>query len=519
LFGEYCVRDVEATRAIFKLLKPLSPNEHHLWLLDQDINDRGYAIDVPLVHTLAHLVDEARNELDHSLKDLTAGAVCTSRQNQRLLLWIFLETWLELPDLKEDTVVKVLGTVNLPDNVRTVLQNRLKASRSSVLKLKTLASAVSNDNRLRGTLQFMGASRTGRWAGRVFQPQNLPRPSTPHEEIEESLDSGSYPQDNLLRFASDSIRSCIVAPKGKKLVVADLSGIEARVLAWCAGEQWKVDAFKSGEDIYVTTYARTFNLPPRAVTNDQRDIGKVMELALGYQGGAGVFLKMASNRGLNLNDFANAVREIAPLDTWEEAESFCLWMQSEHPEFAIEDLTIGTACELVKKAWRNKHPFVQSLWKDCDDAFEYTLNIGNRISVRRKAPDAPTLQMRKVAGNIYLTLPTGRDLVYRDVGVGKTYLSVDVRGIGSRRDTTYGGKLTENIVQAISRDILCEGMKNATEAGYPIVLTVHDEIVCEVPDSDEFSSDTLCALMTKNPSWATGLPLNAKGFEAKRYRK
>ncbi|XCD55928.1 DNA polymerase, partial (plasmid) [Candidatus Liberibacter asiaticus] len=374
------------------------------------------------------------------------------------------------------------------------------------------------DGRLRGTLQFYGASRTGRWSGCVFQPQNLPRQERSEEILTQTiqaLNRGETIADPL-GLASDCVRSCIIASNGKKLVVADLAGIEARVLAWMAGEQWKLKAFANGEDIYVTTYAKAFNTPIDKVSKEQRAIGKVMELALGYQGGAKVFKTMASHCGLDLQQFSQNVKSTSTFEDWEQAESHHLWMQENHPEHAIEDLFIGTACERVKKAWRQKHSRVSELWNELHQAFEQTIENGKAI-IARKRRDVPLVYMKKDKNNLILMLPSGRSLVYRDVGNNRSYLNTATSQL--MRERTYGGKLTENIVQAISRDILCEGMKNATKNGYDIVLTVHDEIVSETPDIPYFSVGTLCSLMTKNPSWAKGFPLKAEGYEAKRYRK
>ncbi|MDI1494564.1 MAG: DNA polymerase [Candidatus Liberibacter asiaticus] len=520
LFGEYCKGDVTVTREIFKRLEPLSSKEQELWYLDQTINDRGYCVDVALAHTLNQIVDVERTKLDQELESLTYGLVSSSRCLEKLKTWLFLETGLHLEDLTETTCQRVLSSnKKLTPQAIQVFNNRMRASRSAVLKLNTLVEAMNSDGRLRGTLQFLGASRTGRWSGCVFPPQNLPRPSRSHEELDQiitHLPTSITSDPDPLQIISDCVRSCVIASEGKKLVVADLAGIEARVLAWMAGEQWKLKAFETGEDLYVTTYARSFNVAPAQVTKDQRAIGKVMELALGYQGGAKAFQKMASTTGLNLNTFAHLVKTNSAPEEWEDAENFCRWMQENHPEHAIEDLFIGTACERVKKAWRQKHSRVSELWNELHQAFEQTIENGKAI-IARKRRDVPLVYMKKDKNNLILMLPSGRSLVYRDVGNNRSYLNTTTRQL--TREYTYGGKLTENIVQAVSRDILAEGMMNATKAGYDIVLTVHDEIVCETPDTDEFNASMLYHLMTSNPSWAKGLPLKAEGYESKRYRK
>nr|BAH96670.1 DNA-directed DNA polymerase [Candidatus Liberibacter asiaticus] len=518
LFGEYCKRDVEATRELFKRLIPLSDGERDLWLLDQTINDRGYRIDLDLVLKLQELIAQERKKLDEDIVKLTDGIIRSSRQTYTLRMYLFLITGIDLVDMSEGTLKSILSHSNITQLAKDLILNRLASSGSAILKLNTLSETVSSDGRLRGTLQFYGASRTGRWSGCVFQPQNLPRQERSEEILTQTiqaLNRGETIADPL-GLASDCVRSCIIASNGKKLVVADLAGIEARVLAWIAGEDWKIKAFANGEDIYVTTYAKAFNTPIDKVSKEQRAIGKVMELALGYQGGAKVFKTMASHCGLDLQQFSQNVKSTSTFEDWEQAESHHLWMQDQYPEFAVKDKLIGTACELVKKAWRAKHQGVLQLWKDLTEGFACVVQEGGSISARRVA-NVPRLVMRRHKRDVHIVLPSSRRLVYSDVKGDCSYLNTATSQL--MRERTYGGKLTENIVQAISRDILCEGMKNATKNGYDIVLTVHDEIVSETPDTPYFSVGTLCSLMTKNPSWAKGLPLKAEGYEAKRYRK
>lgn len=518
LFGEYCKRDVEATRELYKRLNPLSKSERNLWLLDQMINDRGYMIDLELVTKLQNLISTERERLDEEMNILTNGIVHSARRTELLNKYLFLMEGVDLPDMSEDTIKTTLAQVHITENAKAILANRLASSQSAILKLNTLSKAVNSDGRLRGTLQFYGASRTGRWSGCVFQPQNLPRQQRSVSELEQDiqtlLSDGTI--KDPLSFASDCVRSCIIASNGKKLVVADLAGIEARVLAWIAGEQWKLDAFRQEEDVYVTSYAKAFNVSIASVTKEQRAIGKVMELALGYQGGAKVFQTMASNLGLDLQRFSENVRKTATIEDWEQAETRCIWMQETYPEYAVEDLFIGTACELVKTAWRTKHKQVVQLWKDCEEGFDCVVKEGRSI-VARRANCVPRLVMKKQNQNVIITLPSQRNLVYADVKHDRSYLNSATSQL--IRERTYGGKLTENIVQAVSRDILIQGMINATQAGYPIVLTVHDEIVCEVPDTSEYNIQTLCNLMIQPPIWAQSLPLKAEGYEAKRYRK
>ncbi|MEG8099547.1 DNA polymerase [Candidatus Liberibacter brunswickensis] len=515
LFKQYCQKDVEACREIFKRLPPIPKSEESLWILDQEINDRGYCIDLELAKKADNFVVNWLYQLDQEIRDLTEGKLYSSRCVSAFLKWLLDYEHIDLPDLQEATILNILKCQYLSSRATQLLKNRLDASRSAPRKLTTLLEATSKDGRLRGTLQFYGASRTGRWAGRVFQPQNLPRPQRSNAEIEQAIDEFLYVDDvkNPIEKASDCVRSCIIAPQGKKIIVADLSGIEARVLAWVAGEQWKLDAFAQGDDIYKLAYAKAFNIPVSAVTKDQRAIGKVMELALGYQGGARAFISMAQGTGMDLKSMAEQVKLTALSDDWQQAESMALWMQEHHPNNSIDDLFIGTACELLKTAWRAKHPKVVKLWELMQNAFKEILKSDNTI-LRIN----PFLTIKKQEQNVKIELPSSRYLSYFYPQYNKelSYLSTLKAEL---REKTYGGKLVENIVQAVSRDILANGMWNVHLMGYDIVLSVHDELITEAPNKDRYNVSELCSLMSETPIWATGLPLKAEGYEAMRYRK
>lgn len=517
LFKSYCLKDVEACREVFRRLPPVLKSEMSLWVLDQIINDRGYQIDLTLANNADKYVKTANRQLDVETRELTDGQVCSSRCVSALLEWLSENEQVVLADLKESTIEDILSNSTLSQRAICVLRNRSEASRSAPRKYQALIDAVSSDGRLRGTLQFYGASRTGRWAGRVFQPQNLPRPRSSDKEIEQAIEdfTALNPIENPIKLASDCIRSTIVSSQGKKLIVADLAGIEARVLAWIAGEQWKLDAFERGDDIYKLAYAKAFNIPYETVSKSQRSIGKVMELALGYQGGAKAFLSMASTVGLDLQQMAEQVKATASIDDWEQAENTAMWMRENHPKNSIDNFLIGTACELLKGAWRKKHPNVVSLWERMQKDFREILSCEPNVVLSINS----LLKLRMVNGSIQLKLPASRHLSYVDVRETNgelSYLSTIQAGF---REKTYGGKLVENVVQAISRDILVSGMWNASLMGYDIVLSVHDEIVSETPDNAEYTAEELCSLMAEVPFWANGLPLKAEGYEALRYRK
>nr|WP_240535920.1 hypothetical protein [Candidatus Liberibacter solanacearum] len=263
LFGEYCKRDVEATRELFKQLPPLSSDERSLWLLDQEINDRGYLIDVSLTQKLQELIAIERERLDEEFKELTDGVIGSARRTELLNKYLFLYTGLDLPDMAESTIATALSQPDIPQLSKDILNNRLSSSQSAILKLNTLSGAVSPDNRLRGTLQFFGASRTGRWSGRVFQPQNLPRQTLAVDELERLIRGRNSPAHNQHPLTSDSDRARTSITKAKKNKLADAEGTETQARARAAGEQEKrkPNAKAKEKDKKKKAKAKNINIP------------------------------------------------------------------------------------------------------------------------------------------------------------------------------------------------------------------------------------------------------------------
>lgn len=355
-------------------------------------------------------------------------------------------------------------------------------------------------------------------------------------------------QYSLMKIASNAIRGCIVAPAGRKLVVADLSNIEGRVLAWLAGEGWKLRAFRefdagTGHDLYKLAYAKSFSVQPDDVTKDQRQVGKVQELALGYQGGVGAFLTFAAAYGIDLEAMgAEAIAGI-PATTAAEARDFMEWLygqdkktnpqhwidqgasaavareESEKHRKAKRHGLSGQAfivCDSFKRLWREAHPATATLWRDIEDGVRAAiLNRGDEFFVRK-------LRVRCDGAWLRIGLPSGRWLCYPSPKLdddGISYMGINQYSRKWERLRTYGGKLVENATQAVARDVLAGNMPAIEAAGYQIVLTVHDENITEAPDTPEFNHEHLAALMAAVPDWANGLPLAAAGFEATRYRK
>lgn len=526
-FIDYAGRDIVAMRECRKRMPTWNYHgaELDLWHLDQAINDRGVCVDVELARAAIRAVDRSQKRLAQRVQEMTVGAVQAATQRDAMLKHLLDAYGVDLPDLQMSTLERRISDPSLPVELRELLAIRLQASSTSTAKYKTLVNGVSSDGRLRGTLQFNGASRTGRWAGRLFQPQNLPRPSLDADVIERGIealhtDCEDLIFDDVMELTSSAIRGCLIAPEKHKLVVADLSNIEGRVLAWLAGEKWKIKAFNDfdagqGHDLYKLAYAKSFGCRPEDVTKDDRQIGKVQELALGYEGGVGAFLTFAAAYGIDLEDMGAKAWETIPAAIKSETNKAWGYANTRSATFGLSNIAWQT-CDAFKRLWREAHPEIASFWGELQDAAHLAvINKGTTYPCRRLAVRCDGAWLR-------IRLPSGRFLCYPSPRIesGKlTYMGVNQYSRKWSRLATYGGKLAENVTQAVSRDILASAMKAIEDAGYRIVLTVHDEIISEAPDIPAFSVNELARLMATNPAWADGLPLAAAGFEGYRYRK
>ncbi|HDS2351030.1 TPA: DNA polymerase [Enterobacter hormaechei subsp. xiangfangensis] len=526
-FVAYAGLDIEAMREVHKRLPKWNYKgaELALWHRDQQINDRGVCMDVQLAQAAIEAVDLEQKRLAKRTQVMTDGEVQAATQRDALITHIVESYGVELPDMQRSTLERRMADPDLPSAVKELLAIRLQASTTSTSKYKSLMKGVSSDGRLRGTLQFCGASRTGRWAGRLFQPQNLPRPSLEQDQIDEGIEAlkagcADLLFDNIMELTSSALRGCIMAPAGKKLVVSDLSNIEGRKLAWLAGEQWKLDAFReydegTGPDLYKLAYARAFNISPDDVDKYQRQIGKVMELGLGFGGGVAAFLTFALVYGLDLDELANAALPNIPRDVIREAKS---WYDESVKRKATYGLSerVFIACDSLKRLWRRAHPAT------CDFWYELERTVRAAIATPQKTLYCGYLKVRRDGAWLRIQLPSGRALCYPSPSIEKgniTYQGVNSYSRKWQRLKTYGGKLVENVTQAAARDVLAGNMPLIEDAGYSIVLTVHDEVITEAPDTDDFNDKALSALLSTNPEWGPDIPLNAGGFEAYHYRK
>jgi DNA polymerase len=529
-FVDYAKRDIEATRQIYNILPRwnYSGCELELWRLDQRINRRGFAVDTKLAEAAIRAVDSAQASLTAQTCAATSGAVSSTNQRDALLRYVLNEHGVELPDLQGATLERRINDPELPEAVRELLAIRLQASTTSTSKYKKLIAAVSSDGRLRGTLQFCGASRTGRWSGRTFQPQNLPSNGLPpQKDIDNGIEAikngvADLVVDNVMAITSAAIRGCIVASPGKKLVVSDLSNIEGRVAAWLAGEQWKLQAFRdfdagTGVDLYKLAYAKSFGIAPEAVDKQQRQIGKVQELALGYEGGVGAFLTFAAVYGIDLDAMADDAGKTLPITIWGKAADAWQWAHKNNRTYGLRQETY-IVCDAFKRMWREAHPAISSYWKELEDcAIEAVMTPGKTFTARK-------IKCRRDGGWLRLVLPSGRAICYASpkIEAGKlTYMGVNQYTRKWSRLKTYGGKLFENCCQAAARDVMAANMPRIEDSGYDIVLTVHDELVTEaVADQGLLTSaEHLSELLAAHPAWAPDLPLAAGGFEATRYKK
>ena len=504
--GEYCATDVEAEACMDAVLPPLTPLQRRTWILDQTINERGVMIDLQFAERALVFAQALTAKADKQIKALTGGAVTRTTQVARITDWL-KSRGIPCASLGKGVVDDVVVTAEvLSDDVALqVIELRRASAKSSVAKYRAMIESACADHRVRGTLNYHGAS-TGRWAGRLIQPQNFPRVSEEDAVAVEQLHSlVGYPNadlsvffENPLEVLSKALRSAIIAAPGHRLIGGDFSNIEGRVNAWLAGEDWKVKAFAdfdagTGHDLYVLSYANAFDMDPRNVDKAQRQRGKTMELALGYQGGKRAFQKMAANVGLSVSD--------------------------------------ETADEL-KVAWREAHPAIRQSWYELQDAaIEAVKYKGSTVKCLNDR-----IQYKVAKDILWCRLPSGRCLAYVHPFItNQVFVNEDgeeevtdrpqVAFWGTESTTKkwcvqrlYGGRQCENFVQAIAYDLLVEGMFRVEAAGYPIVLTVHDEILAEVPDGfgsvEEFEQ-----LMVPDVEWAAGLPIAVGAWEGKRYVK
>ena len=484
LFKSYVAQDVRAEMSIAEELAPypIADSEWELWALDQNINDRGVGIDMDLVRAALLLDEETSAAAKEQLKTLTG--LDNPNSVMQLKKWLG-EQGLQVQSLGKEQVTEILADAETPKLVREALLLRQATSNSSIKKYDMLNNATCRDDRIHGILQFYGATRTGRWAGRLLQVQNLPRGSLkPHELVtardfvkDQDMEALDIIWGDVPEVLKSLIRSALIPSDGHEFIVSDFSAIEARVIAWLAGEPCVLDTFREGHDIYKATANQMFHLGGvDKVDKAMRQRGKVATLALGYQGGTGALQAMgALKMGIKEDELQGLVN-----------------------------------------AWRKANPNIVKFWRRVEAAAKRALEFGTKVSLRGTGISFYVRDTFLMIG-----LPNGRSIAYANATLEDGRIRYEGKSMTSstfQKLDTYGGKLVENIVQATARDVLGESMIRLEKLGYKIVAHVHDEVILDVPIGVT-NIDEINEQMAINPEWTEGLPLAAAGFRSDFYMK
>ena len=492
LFKEYCRQDVVTEMEIERRLSsfPVPGFVQKQWETDLIINQRGVAVDLPFVDGALAMGDQVKREMMAEATRITG--LDNPNSVSQLMGWLNENSDADLEDLRKDTVSKLLKKDDNDPDVQRMLQIRQELGKTSTKKYDAIRTCVCPDSRVRGLLQFYGANRTGRWAGRLVQVQNLPRTYTDPIELARELvrdrntDAVRLIYGSVSDTLSQLIRTAFVASPGNVLIDADFSAIEARVISWLAGEQWRLEVFRTHGKIYEASASQMFGVPIELIKKGNpeyalRAKGKVAELALGYQGGPGALIAMgALDMGLH--------------------------------EEELQDIVTR---------WRSANRRIQNLWYEMDEGARQVISSGGSVRIhglilsREYDPNQGMYSFT-------IALPSGRKLFYINPKIGTnrfggesiTYWGVDQTTKKWKAIETYGGKITENCVQAIARDCLADAIERLEAAGFPIVFHVHDEVVIDSRPyaENETMLQQVCEIMKRPPAWAPDLPLNAAGW-------
>lgn len=487
LFIAYNRQDVVTEQEILKRLAvyKIPDAEQALWSLDQHMNDNGVKLGIPMVEKIVEYDPQRRQELQEEAQTITG--LSNPNSLAQLKKWLASQG-VEMASVTKDTIAEALAG-DLPENVRRMLEIRTALGKTSVAKYRTMLTAVCQDHRLRGILQFYGANRSGRWAGRLVQTHNLAKNSLPDLDLARELAAAGDFDTMQTLFGetafifSELIRTAFIPSDGCRFVVSDFAAIEARVISWISGEEWRLEAFRAGKDIYCETASQMYKVPvvKHGENGHLRQKGKVAELACGYQGGI---------RAMKRMDKGGTIPE--------------------------EEL------QAVVDAWRAANPKIPKLWRTCE------LAAKTAIEEHRTVRIAHGIAFSYINGNLFIKLPSGRKLCYWDTRLkldprdGRdhiVYMGVNQKTKQWGETETYGGKLVENIVQATARDCLAVAMTRVSELGYKIVMHVHDEMIVDVPNEDTKAPAVINDIMSQPIDWAPGLPLKGDTYETPFYKK
>ena len=499
LFKEYCRQDVVTEMEIERRLSafPVPDFVQKQWETDLIINARGVAVDMDLVSGALYLGNVTRQNLTQEAMKISK--LDNPNSVAQLTQWLQEAMGEELADLRKDTVARLLGKEDNSPQVQRMLEIRQELGKTSTKKYDAIEAAVCPDGRVRGLLQFYGANRTGRWAGRLVQVQNLPRTYTEplplaRELVEHrKLDALRLIYGSVPDTLSQLIRTAFVAPEGHVLIDADFSAIEARVISWLAGEQWRLEVFRTHGKIYEASASQMFGVPIELIKKGNpeyalRQKGKVAELALGYQGSTGALINMgALDMGI--------------------------------PEEDLPDIV---------SRWREANKRIRDLWYSMDNAAVQVITQGGSVGINGLLL-AREYDYNQGTDCFTIQLPSGRKLYYVSPGIGEnqwgnpsiSYMGMDQKTKRWKRIETYGGKLVENCVQAIARDCLADTIERLEAAGLPVIFHIHDEVVIDIaPWADEDTMlDTVVNIMRQPIPWAADLPLNADGWVGTFFKK
>lgn len=532
---QYCIQDTHVERAVGKRMLRLTPYERSVWILDQKINCRGITVDTKAIFNALTIVENEKERLNGEMREVTANQIATCTAIQQIK--DFVQYYgIDAESLDKPSLQGFLDSENIHPLAKKVLLLRQEAGKAATSKFEPMLTGAGSDNRVRGCFQYSGAN-TRRWAGRRIQLHNLKRPSMKHTLIEKIVSdiSNGMPASSIhmlygspLTVLSDCVRSFLTAAPGHELIVSDFNAIEARVVSWLASQESKLKLFRENKNVYKIQASDIFGIHEDKIDDQQRQVGKVCDLAFGYQGGVGALQTMAAGYGVQMAHVYELLYERSPVE-FRIAAQENFKKNGKKYEISREEFI---ASDLAKMLWREKNPSICSYWVEVEEASRNAV-IHPGVVFTAGSASTPHRQVsyKKNGSFLWCRLPGGGVICYPYPEIratktpwGKmkdllTYMAEDGQSKKWLRFSTYGGSLVENLTQSVARDLLADAMLRVeNNLKYPIVGHVHDEIITEKPIGIG-TVDALSKEMTNNPRWAFDLPIAASGFSGTRYRK